>query len=594
MAELVQRFLENMIPEMETMELLGLFTKKEISQILKRRRAFEYKLRKINKNLNDYEEYIQYEQDVLSLIKIRRKKNRCKRNVEMIEVPIIRRIHRLFGQATKRFPRDIQTWLSHIEFAKKVKEKGSVSRIISKMLRSHNHQAELWIFAAKYEFEDNNDSETARRFFHRGLQFNFDSQILWLEYYRMELLVCQKSRLRMEVFGVSDKDKNKNIWDCSIALVVINKAVESIPNDVSFFLKFLPICRTFPFTEKHEDAIFELLIENYSNHELTWDAVARRKLHEARKNLSNDSKLLPVHFEVCLGTFDEAVKNLPIESMYILYLDFCLEQLQEKLNDDKTKSYLVHWCLKVFDSAHEKNFLSADMYAKWNDLLTNTGLISKAVLILESATKKHSTDVNLWCHLLNLHNLGGCNSHKKVFGTFENALKVVKDKDSWPLWEIVWNYCTSFVIEDGIKKLCEKGLLHPEPIISAQIKTRYLIWLYTSSSDIELARTHYKRFHNTKPITRSFFEEYISMEMSQFKVNMNNIRSAYRDALEVYGKDNVDLWVEYMQLEMTHPKGDLTQLSMICFKASKTLKGTALEEFTHKYTLLRTGQTIDK
>lgn len=84
------------------------------------------------------------------------------------------------------------------------------------------------------------------------------------------------------------------------------------------------------------------------------------------------------------------------------------------------------------------------------------------------------------------------------------------------------------------------------------------------------------------------------MEMSQFKVNMNNIRSAYRDALEVYGKDNVDLWVEYMQLEMTHPKGDLTQLSMICFKASKTLKDTALEEFTHKYTLLRTGQTIDK
>ena len=588
MAELVQTFLENMIPEMEQMELLGLFTKPEVSKILRRRRAFEYKLRRTNKKLNDYTDYIQYEQNVLSLVRVRRKKIGCKLKKEMIEVAIIRRIHRLFGQATKRFPRDIQTWLSHIKFAKMQKEKGSVSRIVSKMLRAHNRQPELWILAAKYEFEDNNDSETTRKLFHRGLQLNSDSKILWLEYYRMELLVCQKSQMRMEILGASADQSEKNIVDCSIALVVINKAREAIPNNVSFLLEFLPICRLFDFTEKHEDDIFQLLIENYSNNELIWDAVARRKFHVATKTLADDSKFLPIHFKVCLETFEEVVKRLPTESMYTLYLNFCLEQQQNRVNA-KAKSNLVKWALHVFDIAHEKNLLAVEMFPKWNDLLIHTGHVFEAVLVLESATKNYPSNVNLWCQLLNSLCLGGRENSSKILETFENALKVVKDKDCWPLWEIVWNYCVSFQNKKEIEKLFEKGLLHPEPQISAQIKTKYLIWVYLSQG-IKLVRTHYKKFHKIKPITQDFFKEYINIEMGQKKLDMDNIRSAYNDALEVYGKD-VDLWIAYMNLEMTHSEGKLDQLPMIYFKATKTLDNAALDEFIKKYTLFRSCLT---
>lgn len=397
----------------------------------------------------------------------------------------------------------------------------------------------------------------------------------------------------MKVLGGSvDKCKRTSL-DCSIALVIIKKALEAIPDNVSFFLKFLPICRLFDFTEKHEKEFFELLVENFSDHELTWDAIARRKLLEAQKTLEDGSKLLPIHFEACLETFDEAVKHLPTQVMYQLYLNFFLEQLRKKVNHKKTKSHLVTLCLEVFETANKQELLNADMFVMWNDVLSNVGLISKAIDVLKCATKKYPLNVNLWCLLLNYHCISGQENSDKVVKTFENALKVVKNKESWPLWEMAWNYYTSFSMEKEIENLCKRGLPHPEANISSQIRTRYLLWLYLNHG-IESAREHYKKFHRMKPLNRMFFEEYISMELAQSPVNMDNIRSAYNDALDVYGEDDADMWINYMKLEMTNPKGKLDQIPMIYFRASKTLNESSLAEFNHKYTLFRAGLTESK
>lgn len=40
---------------------------------------------------------------------------------------------------------------------------------------------ELWIMAAKWEFECNNNPDTARNLIQRGLRFNNESKKLWLE-----------------------------------------------------------------------------------------------------------------------------------------------------------------------------------------------------------------------------------------------------------------------------------------------------------------------------------------------------------------------------------------------------------------------------
>uniref|UniRef100_A0AAQ4PK65 UTP6 small subunit processome component n=1 Tax=Gasterosteus aculeatus aculeatus TaxID=481459 RepID=A0AAQ4PK65_GASAC len=72
MAEIVQHRIEERIPELEQLERVGLFTKKEVKSIIKRATALEYKLHRLIVNKDDFIAYIQYEINILELIKKRR------------------------------------------------------------------------------------------------------------------------------------------------------------------------------------------------------------------------------------------------------------------------------------------------------------------------------------------------------------------------------------------------------------------------------------------------------------------------------------------------------------------------------------------
>uniref|UniRef100_A0A4W6FTQ5 U3 small nucleolar RNA-associated protein 6 N-terminal domain-containing protein n=1 Tax=Lates calcarifer TaxID=8187 RepID=A0A4W6FTQ5_LATCA len=63
MAEIVQQRIEERIPELEQLERVGLFTKKEVKSIIKRATALEYKLHRLIVNKEDFIAYIQVEQN---------------------------------------------------------------------------------------------------------------------------------------------------------------------------------------------------------------------------------------------------------------------------------------------------------------------------------------------------------------------------------------------------------------------------------------------------------------------------------------------------------------------------------------------------
>lgn len=71
-------------------------------------------------------------------------------------------------------------------------------------------QASLWVRAARYEFERNHHADAARVLFQQGLRFNRSSQLLWLEFLRMELQFSRTLLQRKRVLGLADKaDKEK-------------------------------------------------------------------------------------------------------------------------------------------------------------------------------------------------------------------------------------------------------------------------------------------------------------------------------------------------------------------------------------------------
>ncbi|KTG44607.1 hypothetical protein cypCar_00021360 [Cyprinus carpio] len=133
MADIVQQRIEDRIPALEQLERDGLFTNKEVKSMLKRSTALEYKLHR-----TDFITYIQYEINVLELIKKRRARIGYHFKREEIEYPIIHRIHHVFRRATKNGRlEDVQLWLSQVAFNKEWVTKSQLSKILSSMLAIH-------------------------------------------------------------------------------------------------------------------------------------------------------------------------------------------------------------------------------------------------------------------------------------------------------------------------------------------------------------------------------------------------------------------------------------------------------------------------
>nr|XP_022316641.1 U3 small nucleolar RNA-associated protein 6 homolog [Crassostrea virginica] len=299
MAEFVQQSIEEMLPELEQMERIGLFTKVETNQILKKRKAQEYRMRRRTKFKEDYMQYIEYEKNVLELIKKRRKSTGIHFKKAEIDYSIVHRIHKLFRHVIARFQSDEELWLLHIRFS--LKGKIHVSRIFAQMLQVHSKKPDLWIVAAKWEFENNKNADNARNLMQRGLRFNPTSKPLWIEYYRLELLFAEKLRKRRELLHTTGMESNESseILDGAIAQIVYKKALEAFPGDLKFALSFLPICRLFDFMSKEEEAMIEGLETLHPCDPYLWEAKARR-------HLDNDQEL---PLEMFHKTFTEATEK---------------------------------------------------------------------------------------------------------------------------------------------------------------------------------------------------------------------------------------------------------------------------------------------
>lgn len=96
MAEIVQKNIESFIPELEQMERVGLATRDQVREILRRRKRFEYRLRRRKRTKEDYLTYIQYEINVYALLQKRRARLRIGQKKLEIDLVIAKRINKLF------------------------------------------------------------------------------------------------------------------------------------------------------------------------------------------------------------------------------------------------------------------------------------------------------------------------------------------------------------------------------------------------------------------------------------------------------------------------------------------------------------------
>ncbi|MGH0131745.1 UNVERIFIED_CONTAM: hypothetical protein FKN15_047864 [Acipenser sinensis] len=595
MAEIVQQRIEDRIPELEQLERVGLFTRKEVKAMVKKVSALEYKLHRRIISKEDFITYIQYEINVLELIKKRRSRIGYTFKREEIEFTIIHRIHNVFRRATAKWKDDVQLWLSHIVFCKKWNTTTQLSKVFSSMLAIHPDKPAFWIMAAKWEMEDRTSSESARLLFLRALRFHPDNQKLYQEYFRMELMHAEKLRKEQKALEQAKMDLgqyefSEEIMKAELARVIYKDAIQKIKG-ADFLLSFLSIARLFDFTKEIQDEILQDLQSLHADDPLMWDFMAKRELEvESLPSPEHESKQMKAlevgrREERCCAVYEEAVTAVPTEAMWLRYVTFCYERFKRKSNNEELKQKRREKALAVFQRAHESLLLAESLYKQWLQVLLAVGRTDSAAEVAVAAARRFSQSLDTWQSCLQV--LVSVRSHD-VPMLFEEALAHIKPKESLPLWllRVEWTEETQSL--EDTEAFFQKGLLSLVPAISVAMKEKYLDWCYRTGG-VKKAKKVFTSLQESRPFSLAFFQKMIKIEKEQETCKMQNLREYYERALREFGSEEDNLWLDYIKEELNHPQGKPENCGKIHWRAMRVLQGEQVERFIAKYTLAQTG-----
>ena len=328
-----------------------------------------------------------------------------------------------------------------------------------------------------------------------------------------------------------DNEVSEAILEGRVAQVVWGQAMEAFSESkdmITVLMGLLPICRAFPWAQRLEELILKDLQEKHGEQEETWHAVARSQLDREHTSKAKKRQV----YLTCHNTYEKAVKSLPTEKMWSLYLTTCLELLQqEELRWESNKR--VHKAVEVFNKACNAHLLSEDMFVKWLDVLAQTGQVSLLESILSTSVQHHPSSVMLWRRRLQHQSLEA--DTEAMQQLFQEALGKVAEQDSLPLWQVLIEY-TMVHDPDKLTTLLEDGLGRCREVC-IPIKEVFLGWVAVTGG-LKAARKLYKRLSPTKPVSLEFFKKYIDVERAQAAPKLQKLRRAYEDALQEYGTSN--------------------------------------------------------
>lgn len=614
MAEFAQRSIEEMLVEIEKMRKIGLFTHEETRAIMKKRKRFEYKMQRRTKEKDVYLQYIQYEIGVYKLIKMRREKKRIELGKDEIDKTIALRIYKLFRIACFRFKSDTKLWLTHIEFAKSNMDKERVSKIFTTMLQVHNKKPNLWIMAAKYELEFNESIETARHLFQRALRFLPNNPKIWIEYFKMELLCVELVMKRKELLGITDDDSEKidgqdqvkklkkedSILSCKIVEVVFRSAIKQVQENIPDLIhSLILVAMKFKFANRIVDTMYNCLNEDekLKKCEESWDVLARRHLldeQEIVKKCADTGQVADFSIaefeEKANDVFLTALSDLNTKRMNEIYIQFCTERLRLEskfLNEER-----FNRLNDAFKNANLSFGLSLEQTIEWIETLMKFDKIVEAKSIVEKSLdlETHKGNSKLWliCLKIKKMEIFKNNDKKELVDLFYKAIECVKPKNAFQIWELIieWAFTNNY---PQVEQLLKDGSHQTNKETSSFMRCKYLDWILEKQDPtLKELRDVYKSFRQVPPYDLNFFLKYIEIEkLTPRKERESFIEKAYEDALIHFGKNNIDIWLSYVDFEYTKTNKSTEYVAELYKRAMKQLENDLVEEFTQQFVLLK-------
>jgi hypothetical protein len=302
----------------------------------------------------------------------------------------------------------------------------------------------------------------------RGLRINGKtSQELWIQYFALELHYVVKLMGRKEILeGVnnivdSNDEENANETTNTMLLpcrIIYKNAIKSIPDSLSFRLRFVETCRMFPGTRELEHHVIESIEEDFGESEEAWVSricFAEEQMKKKREKMmgGDDNKVGEQGFlavplddgdedeepvakkrrlivqDTALQLVNEALLAVPTAKMYLecaRYLQLRIRRLAkshrsgtESDDDDEQSddvSYLmnsekdvdlavqrhVKLLQELYSQAEASNVHSSSLTLDRVDFLANNDERKKAEGILEQAVNTGDTSVKIFLRWANL------------------------------------------------------------------------------------------------------------------------------------------------------------------------------------------------
>ncbi|KAH9879816.1 hypothetical protein J1614_001840 [Plenodomus biglobosus] len=190
-------YLEQSATELNELERKKIFTREEIRSIASKRSDFEHILNARGSHPSDYMRYIEFEKNIDAL-----RRKRIKRLGIRYKGHGQRGIYFLYNRATRKFSGDLSLWMQYIDFARKDKAYKRLNDIFTSVARLHPTKPDIWILAANYFMDTQADITNARSYMQRGLRFCKNSELLWLEYAKLETIYVGKIAGRRKILGL--------------------------------------------------------------------------------------------------------------------------------------------------------------------------------------------------------------------------------------------------------------------------------------------------------------------------------------------------------------------------------------------------------
>ncbi|KAJ3122791.1 U3 snoRNP protein [Nowakowskiella sp. JEL0407] len=454
MAGAVRYHLELMLPELDDLEKTGLFTKAEIKAIVKKRTALEYSIHRRIPLLSDYLKYIEYEINLEKLRslrsskfktstkttpnndKISKLKKQALKNNNAVDSSIIRRIHALFNKSLKKFGGDVGLWKMYFKWAV---DSGAgvkaLGRSFGKAIQQHPRENTFWILAASYEYNTNHNIQTARILFLRGLRINPESQELWLEYYKLEILWAVKVYARRAILvggedkvrttGESvelpalneEKDANNQLEELTkeveestekqnddetllrIPRIIFKNAIEAIPT-FEFHLKFLSVLSSqSPLFAPLITEMYDSISKHFPTSPIARSFLASKSLPSIPTNDYTKQTDFVANLKTCVHEYDKVFCDETVVDKYKVLEEF------EKFVDGwslvsesaELRKYFSTLLAKVYSRSFANGEISPASLLNWSKLES-----SETLEILKLGTDKFPGNGMIWGELISL------------------------------------------------------------------------------------------------------------------------------------------------------------------------------------------------